>query len=254
MGKLILSILGYISVISLIWLSCGYNTHEPQTRNSLAYTESLVATPVVNEKMPQKEEEGEMIGKIRLIPFDKNDLPKETKYEGNIYYGVKFKDLNGENILILTATNITEHQKKSDDRVGRHRELYGYLFLKKEGKYDQVWKFQDDIQSCELDIVCDFVANSLAITDLDDDGLAEASFLYRLGCRGDVSPSNQKLLMYEDGKKYAMRGNATIKWETNGKKHKEGGDYKFDENMQNAPKSFALYAQERWSELGEESF
>jgi len=254
MNKLILSVLGYACVIGLIWLSCGYNSHEPTTRNSLAYTESLVATPVLNEKMPQKEENGEMVGKIKLIPFDKNDLPKDTKYEGSIYYGVKFNDFSGENILILTATNIIEHQKKNDDRVGRHRELYGYLFSKKEGKYNQVWKFQDDVQSCELDIVCDFVANSLSITDLDDDGLAEVSFLYRLGCRGDASPANQKLLMYEDNKKFAVRGTTTLTWEKNGKKHKEKGEYKLDESMQNAPKAFMEYAKTRWNELGEESF
>lgn len=67
---------------------------------------------------------------------------------------------------------------------------------------------RDGVAECDLDIVADFVPQSLRVADTDGDSLAEVSFAYRLNCAGDVSPDEQKLLVLEGGEKFIMRGSA----------------------------------------------
>ena len=48
------------------------------------------------------------------------------------------------------------------------------------------------------------------MTNADRDGHAEVSFLYKLSCRTDVSPSKLKLLLYMDRRKYVVRGTTRL--------------------------------------------
>ena len=96
----------------------------------------------------------------------------------------------------------------------------------------------------------DFINNSLTITDLDDDGIAESTFLYKLSCRSDVSPSILKLMMHENDNKYALRGIMYIDIQD----HREGGDYKVDKAFNNAPGVFLQYAKEQWADFSHEVF
>ena len=45
--------------------------------------------------------------------------------------------------------------------------------------------------------------DSVKITDLDGDGLAEVWLAYEMWCKGDVSPSKLKVIMYEGSRKHA---------------------------------------------------
>ena len=49
-----------------------------------------------------------------------------------------------------------------------------------------------------------------SITDLDSDGIAESTFLYKLSCRSDISPARLKLIMHKGAAKYAMRGTTKL--------------------------------------------
>ncbi|RFZ82290.1 hypothetical protein DYU05_16890 [Mucilaginibacter terrenus] len=67
--------------------------------------------------------------------------------------------------------------------------------------------------------------------------------MYKTACRGDVSPSDMKIIMYEGGKKYAVRGTNKIKV---GEKIYEGGAYTTDEAFKTGPLVFAKYAATLW--------
>jgi len=79
----------------------------------------------------------------------------------------------------------------------------------------------DRVTDCPLDIKADFVPGSFAITDLDKNGIAEVWVAYRLSCRGDISPSDLKIIMHEGIKKYAKRG--VGKLSVGGKTQHDGG-------------------------------
>lgn len=73
------------------------------------------------------------------------------------------------------------------------------------------------------------------MTDINNNGIVEVSVPYYLGCRGDVSYDEMKVVMYEGQQKFAVRGNSAI---CNAKTDQPvdatgyyGGDYKIDEKL-----------------------
>lgn len=90
-----------------------------------------------------------------------------------------------------------------------------------------------------------FVKNTLRITDLDNNGKGEVWLMYRTVCHGDVSPSNLKVIMYQEQQKFAMRGTSKVRVSDN---RFDGGDYKFDRAFMAAPQIFRDFAQKLWAE------
>ena len=105
------------------------------------------------------------------------------------------------------------------------------------------WRVQDFVKDCELDLKANFIKNSFAVTDLDKNGKAEVWIMYETICTGDISPSTMKIIMYEDEKKYAIRGKRKAKISAT---EYIGGEYTFDEAFKKAPKVFRQYAINLW--------
>ena len=99
------------------------------------------------------------------------------------------------------------------------------------------------IKDCPVDIKANFIKNTFAVTDLNKDGNAEIWVMYKTVCHGDVSPSDMKIIMYENDKKYAVRGTNKVKYTA---KDYIGGEYTFDEAFKKAPKVFRDYATKLW--------
>ncbi|MCR5563909.1 MAG: hypothetical protein K6F46_11205, partial [Desulfovibrio sp.] len=80
------------------------------------------------------------------------------------------------------------------------------------------------------------------ITDLDGNGVSEVWITYYVSCHGDVSPDGMKVLMYEGGKKHALRGETFL--------HVDGmdmgGSYKADPAFNEAPAPIRRFADELW--------
>jgi hypothetical protein len=183
---------------------------------------------------------------IIMKDFNKNDLPSDVKYQGSVISGKRWSDKNGENIIILTTTKEHSTGKKGyDDEYERAKELYGYQYVKKSDGWSQLWKVNDFIKDCPVDLTLEFIGGSLMVTDLNNDGVAETTFLYKMACRGDVSPCDLKLIMHEGETKYAIRGTMKIfvdnRW--------YGGDYKVDKFFNEAPSGFLEYAKEQWNKF-----
>ncbi|WP_146185881.1 M949_RS01915 family surface polysaccharide biosynthesis protein [Flavobacterium album] len=189
-------------------------------------------------------------GKLSPTKLNAKQLPEGIEYEGKVKSALQWKDANGDNILITTETGIYTSKKFKHEDDGRDAELFAYHYIMKGGKPLQTWKVYDYISDCPLDIEANFVSDPPNITDLDNDGFAEVWMVYKTACRGDVSPADMKLIMYENGKKHAMRGTEKMLQgvDEKGNKSYDGGTYKFDPAFTNAPESFRVFAKKLWKE------
>jgi hypothetical protein len=188
---------------------------------------------------------------IKMLDFDKANLPKGLVYKGKIVAGARWLDGNGENILILTQTGAFESAiaKKQDDPDNaendmRDAELFGYHYVAMKGEYQLLWKIYDFVKECPFDLDVGFLPNSLAVTDLDHDGIGESTFLYKLACRSDINPATLKLIMHEGKDKFAIRGST--------KTADSGGEKVIDPSYSKAPAIFKEFSLQRWEEFVEE--
>lgn len=150
---------------------------------------------------------------------------------------LRFTDPAGAHVVRFTRAK--EQVKTRGDVVSRSRELtITHLVGTRE-----VFRARDFVQACEFDLALEVVEGTVQVTDLDGDGEAEVSFLYRLGCRSDVSPLTAKLLLYEGATKYALRGETR---EQVGADEYVGGDFKADPAFERAPRAFLEFARTQW--------
>ena len=139
-------------------------------------------------------------------------LPKAIDFKGNFLQALTWIDAKGENLLILARNGFYEYPynkncKGPEEKTCFGGELYAYLFIKTEKGYQKQWRVFDYLdQWSGGDFHINFINQSLSITDLDQDQVAEVSFAYDYACRYDVSPATMKIIAYEGDQKYALRG------------------------------------------------
>jgi len=125
----------------------------------------------------------------------------------------------------------------------RDAAFYAYHFYSKGDSIQTSWKINDYIKDCPVDLKANYIKQTFAVTDLNKDGKAEVWLMYKTVCHGDVSPSDMKIIMYEAGNKYAVRGTNKVKVSEKGYM---GGEYKFDDALKKAPQVFRQYAEQLW--------
>lgn len=188
---------------------------------------------------------------LTVKKIDSTQFPASVKYEGFIKNAVRWKDKQGDNIVITTETgNYVSKKFKHEADDSSDAELFAYHYIISNDKARQTWKVYDYISDCPVDLMASFVKNTFQVTDLNNDGIAEVWLMYKTVCHGDVSPSDMKIIMYEGKNKYAMRGENKVQAGTldNGEKQFMGGEYKFDENFKKSPKEFKDFALKLWNE------
>jgi hypothetical protein len=212
---------------------------------------------------------------IEPVKATVDDIPEMIKVKGTIQEVWKWVDNLGENLLITSVVApFDDKEKNKYGEEGQTAELYAFHYAKKDGGYKQVWILGDKEKSCPFDITCEFIKDAISITDLDADMTAEITVLYRLACRSDVSPSAMKLIMHEDGKKYALRGltwygmgdatfqvtenNANLEklpgYKGKGDEYlKTFGRYESEKDFEGAPAEFISHARSVWVRFVKES-
>lgn len=188
---------------------------------------------------------------LKVEKIDSTQFPKSIQYEGFVKNAVRWKDEQGDNIVITTETGYHFNKKfkhESDD--SSDAELFAYHYIVSGNDVKQTWKVYDYISDCPVDIEAKFVKNTFNVTDLNHNGIAEIWIMYKTACHGDISPLNMKIIMYEGKDKYAMRGENKVQVGTleNGEKDFIGGEFKFDENFKKGPKVFKEFAQKLWND------
>lgn len=180
---------------------------------------------------------------IKNIEYNLKEIPYDIEYKGSITASASWIDKSGKNILLITETDLTSPRDETDTR---EKELYAYQYVINESQTNPVWKVYDYIKDCPVDVTLEYIEKSLSVTDLDNDGIGESTFIYRLSCKGDVSSDDMKLIMHEGNSKYAIRG--TMELELNNEIF-EKGSMKVDKSFDRAPEEFKDYAIVQWNKF-----
>ncbi len=138
--------------------------------------------------------------KIITKPIAPSILAKLTDVNAIVEKALQFEDKNGTNYLVATT-----HQNRSDEWASKAILVQHYI-EKSNNQYELIRQITDKEDHCEFDNDLQFLTESLTISDLDKNKYAEITFLYKVGCRSDVSPIGLKLMVIENGNKAAIRG------------------------------------------------
>ncbi len=243
---------GYFKIMTVIMISasltvsigsCSKSTEKKSASGSEKPANENVSTDMSNAEMSKSPESvaqkntdsaaglTDVVYGIRSIPEYLRD-----KTDGSIVAYAGFKDNNGINSVVITETELNGTAGKS---------LYGYHFLGDDGS-QLLWKIQDFIRDCEVDITLEYIESSLTVSDINKNGIGESAFLYKLSCKGDVSPDDLKLIMHESDKKYAIRGSMDLDVTGYGL---ERGVMNIDPSFKGAPDGFKDFAVDRWNKF-----
>jgi hypothetical protein len=188
---------------------------------------------------------------IQRLPVDVQRLPAGVTVTGQVVHAEHWQDKAGEHLLLLSLGPVVGHKPNTRNPDGYHdQNLYGYQFSKQGGSFVRLWQVQDFVRECEFDLTCDFLLPSVQLTDLNNDGIAETSFLYKIGCRSDISPVKLKLIMHNGTAKYVLRGETQTKDGTS----TYGGTYKPDPAFTAADARFLAFARQQWPRFAPEAF
>lgn len=166
-------------------------------------------------------------------------------YKGKLIALKAWEDANGHNFLILSTKESEKDEPESGDSLVT-RELFAYHYAKQGSKTKLLRKFQDWEKECFFDNRARFVKQAISITDLNNNNMGEALFMYRLGCTSEYSPDNLKLILTENGSKHAIRGTTML----DGQQPMTGeGVTNIDPSLENASSALRDHALTVWTKF-----
>lgn len=176
-----------------------------------------------------------------------NKFPPAVHPHAKTVSALQWSDKDGEHTVTLEQTGNYQHPQLKHESEGLDAELFGYHECRNSLKKQLVWKLEDYIYDCPVDLEAVFMKNMPVVTDLDHDSLPEIWIMYQIVCHGDVSPRTVKIIMYEGDIKYAVRGESRVFEGTDeyGKMHYLGGTYKYDSAFAAQP-LFLSYGDSLW--------
>jgi len=216
------------TIIGVVLVSCG--GQEIDKKNS---DDSIL------EKTTQDEEIQES-GHVDISLTRIEEAPEGCEFKGKVIDIYKWDDEVGTNYFLRTIGEKELGKPKYTDEPGMTQYLYAYHFISSDGKMNLSREITDFVEDCEFDLNMGHELDALTLTDLDNNNIGEVAFIYRTTCTSDVSSSTQKLMMLENGEKYALRGTTQVMG--------DGGEYEVGESFKTAPDEFLNHAKQLWSE------
>lgn len=179
---------------------------------------------------------------LRVSPLTPSAVPATLQRSGRVVQALRYTDRTGTYTVLATQSSpAPDPAAQASD--GQRADLYAYQYPASGSA--PTWQLHDFVADCPLDIAAEFRPKGLTVTDLDQDGIAEVWLVYRTTCRGDVSPSTQKIIMHEGAQKYAVRGTSRI---AIGNGRHDGGTYVLDAAWQAAPVALHQHAAQLWQQ------
>lgn len=200
----------------------------------------MIFVSACSEPTSMGENKKQLATPFKSLKVNETEL-KSLKFKGDLVLAKSWQDSNGLNFLLLSQL----YSEKEDPEMGdmlTTRELYAYHYTKNSGQIKQLRKFQDWEKECFFDNRARFIKEALSITDLDNNNYGEATFVYRLACLSELDAETLKLILTENGKKYAIRGTTDL--DAFGQFEK--GATKIDSSFSDAPKEFLEHAKLVW--------
>jgi hypothetical protein len=183
---------------------------------------------------------------LRVSPLAPSAVPAALKRSGRVVQALRYTDRTGTYTVLATEIG-PRPDPAAQGSGGQRADLYAYQYPAAGAA--PTWQVHDFEADCPLDLEAKFLPRGLTVTDLDQDGTAEVWLAYRTTCRGDVSPSTQKIIMYEGPRKYAVRGTSRI---AIGNGQYDGGTYTLDAAWLDAPAAFRQHAVQLWRQHRDE--
>lgn len=224
-----------LAFVLFITFSCKNNANKSDENKSDSSNIEVSNTLEQNESFDFKE-----------LPFSKNEI-NGSLYQGVIFDGKKWQDKNGLNYFFISEKTI-EVQKENDEtgpQVNTY-EIHGYHYTVNTDKFKLVREVKDFQTKCGFALDCGIFNKSLNLTDIDNNNIGEITFVYFLQCASEYSPYTMKLLMLENGEKYAIRGSSYVLYPGEAL---YGGDTKIDQSFNSAPKSLKDFAVKEWKKF-----
>ena len=195
----------------------------------------------ISDENPQSgvdEQSGEPIELI-LEKIQGDDIPIDCDYDGYLNDCWTWTDELGVNYLFRTLSEpVIDMAEEPDYFEKTSQNLYIYHYRKAPGgKMVLIRELTDFEKGCEFDISTEHL-EEVELTDLDQDYIGEVTFGYRLACRSDVSPSQQKVVLFEDGDKFILRGTSEV--------YGYGGDYEAGDEFDDANPDFLYQVAAYW--------
>lgn len=176
---------------------------------------------------------------LGLRSIEAVDLPN-LDYDGNFTDCWTWDDKNGENYLLRTIEEPKFNYPEEDGWETYDQSLHVYHYSKLEtGETILLRDLTDFIKDCEFDLIMNHL-EPVELSDIDNDNYGEIIFGYRLHCTSDVSPSSQKVLLFENGDKYILRGTSVAMG--------YGGEYTPGDEFNSGPEGFLEKAKNYWEE------
>ena len=180
---------------------------------------------------------------FEILPVD-SAAARRLEHRGSITALARWRDTLGTHTLLLAQTGkfpTPGHAAEAGEDPPYDAEVYAYDYVDDGSPRPRLlWRTVDFQRNCPLDLFAGFMPGSLTVTDLDADGVGEATFIYTLQCTSDVSPPTLKLIMREGARKYAIRAAALLP------QGYGGGEMNLDPAFAGAPAPLREYAVRRW--------
>ena len=177
---------------------------------------------------------------IKKVDFG-GKAPEGAEVNGKLQFAFGWTDKHGTNAIVA---GIKESKGKSEDGK-THLLVIDHLNQEGDGSWTQVRRFRELVEDCQFDVHMAAMQGDWSITDLDKDGLGEATVAWRAGCTSDVSPDPHKVLLTENGEKYILRGQSKVDG--------MGGDYKADAAFKKGPEEFLKHTKMVWDKTASKS-
>tara|TARA_Y100000588_G_C14148146_1_gene879320 strand:- start:194 stop:1261 length:1068 start_codon:yes stop_codon:yes gene_type:complete len=174
-------------------------------------------------------------------------------YKGELISAFQWNDKLGNNIFIISM-----NREAYNYDYGNIETIYGYHYvIENLGKNEilleisQLWDIKD-WAVCRYDGHLNYEEKCMRITDLDNDGIAEITLGYSISPNTTdcCYPNTIKLIMHENGIKYAIRGESVVATHIDSvhqareekKKAEEKKEMYGRDSFKNAPKKFIDFA------------
>lgn len=171
--------------------------------------------------------------RVHPLPFDERRFRAEQP-PGRLLGGFAFGDSAGNNYVVFTR------QDRTKDEHVYHSTLHIRHIADKDGVVSVVRTYVERIADCDFDVILEPMFGDWSISDLNGNGIGEASFAYTADCVSDVSPRKHKVFVTEGGEKYVLRGHTELREPSS---RPLGGDYTAD----SMPPIFLDKAKDVWN-------
>jgi hypothetical protein len=225
-----------------------------------------------------------LFGCLTLFSFQNNGIivkdltqstiPESISFKGKLIEAKKWTDKNGDNYLIISRFGPSRTPDPDSLHSGfTNVDLNACQYLIKNNSAVTLWKTSESVKNCMTDMWIELFPNSTSITDLNKNGITETTIVYRYSCRGDISPSNMKVVMHEGTQTFCLNGIMYMEYEI-GKLNKTSfefnsqkvsseeskkytkhpfalnfGRYSDETDFKDSSREFLLFARNKWIEF-----